>query len=169
MNRSILSSVVAMVASLAMTACSGSPADTASTTPDDAPTTTAAASAAPATSSDADTGTEQSVAEACMSMAEPIAEAGEKLSEIASVGTGDPQSAVDSWSTLVDAYRSVADTVTNPEVKAAAIAVRDDLATLRDAMEKAYVDQDMGAMSEFTDATSAWQASQTELQTLCAS
>lgn len=168
MNRSIVSPVVAMVAALAMTACSGSPADTASTTPADAPTT-AAASAAPATSSDVDTGTEQSVAEACQSMAGPIAEAGEKLSEIASVGTGDPQSAVDSWSTLVDAYRSVADTVTNPEVKAAAIAVRDDLATLRDAMEKAYVDQDMGAMSEFTDATSAWQASQTELQTLCAS
>jgi len=167
MNRSIVSPVVAMVAALAMTACSGTPADTASTTPADAPTT-AASSATPATSSDADAGTEQSVAEACLSMADPIAEASEKLSEIASVGTGDAQSAVDSWSTLVEAYRSVADTVTNPEVKAAAIAVRDDLAELRDAMEKVYVDQDMGAMSEFTDATSAWQASQTELQTLCA-
>jgi len=166
MNRRIATPVIAMAAALAMTACSGSPADTTSTAPADAATT--APSAAPATSSDADAGADQSAAEACLSMAGPIAEAREKLSEIASVGLGDPQAAVDSWSTLVEAYRSVVDTVTNPEVKAAAATVRDDLTTLRDAMQKVYVDQDMGALSEFTDATSAWQASQNELLNLCA-
>lgn len=101
-------------------------------------------------------------------MAGPIAEASQKMSEIASVATSDPQSAVDAWSTLVEAYRSVADNVTNAEVKAVASAVRDDLTTLRDAMEKVYVEQDMGAMTEFMDATGAMQESMTELQTLCA-
>jgi hypothetical protein len=103
-----------------------------------------------------------------MSMAGPIAEASEKMSEIASIATTDPQSAVDTWSALVEAYESVAGTVTNAEVKAAASAVRDDLASLRDAMQKVYVELDMSAMSEFTDATAEWQDSQTNLQTICA-
>lgn len=180
MNRSLVSPVVAVLAALALAACSGTPADTTDATSSDAPTTAAAPvettvdaapssqpAPAPATSSDAAVGAEQSVAQACLSVAGPISEAAEKMSEIASVVTTDPQSAVDTWSALVEAYESVAGTVTNAEVKAAATAVRDDLATLRDAMQKVYVDLDMAAMSEFTDATAEWQASQTELQALC--
>lgn len=180
MNRSLVSPVVAVLAALALAACSGTPADTTDATSSDAPTTVAAPvdttvdaapssqpAPAPATSSEAAVGAEQSVAQACLSMAGPISEAAEKMSEIASVVTTDPQSAVDTWSALVEAYESVAGTVTNAEVKAAASSVRDDLATLRDAMQKVYVDLDMAAMSEFTDATAEWQASQTELQALC--
>lgn len=193
MNRRIVEPVIAVLAALAMTACSETPTDTGPTAPTDtatnaapstvetttdaAPstveTTTDAApstepAAAPATSSDSSPDAEQSLAQACQSMAGPIAEASEKMYEIASVATSDPQSAVDAWSTLVEAYRSVADNVTNAEVKAVAGAVRDDLTTLRDAMQEVYLEQDMGAMTAFTDATAAMQESMTELQTLCA-
>lgn len=182
MNRRTVAPVIAVLAALTLTACSGNPTDTGPTTPadtatnaapstiettTDAPPSTEPVAASP-TSSDSAPDAEQSLAQACLSMAGPIAEASQKMSEIASVATSDPQSAVDAWSTLVEAYRSVADNVTNAEVKAVASAVRDDLTTLRDAMEKVYVEQDMGAMTEFMDATGAMQESMTELQTLCA-
>ena len=156
MNRRIAALTIAAVSLLGLTACSSTSGGTSGETSapsSSAPTETAAAS-------------EQTVAEACVSMAGPLQEASTTMGNLAQASS-DPQAAVDSWTALVDAYQKVADTVTNAEVKAAATAVRDDLATLRDAMQKVYVDLDMAAMSEFTDATAEWQASQTELQALC--
>lgn len=189
MNRLIVSAVIVATTVLGVSACSegsgDSPTPAASATATAVPTTadpttpavepTSAApttpaaeptSPAPATPA-ADTSTVQSVTAACMSLVGPMLEASQAMSEIASATAIDAQSAVDSWSTLVDAYRAVAETVVNPEVKAAATALQGDLTALRDAMQKVYVEQDMGAMSEFMDATAAWEISQTDLQTLC--
>ncbi|MBB1516010.1 hypothetical protein H5398_08525 [Tessaracoccus sp. MC1679] len=154
--------------SLSLTACSGSTAATIpQTTPVPAATTSSAAAAA-STNPANDAAAEQSIANACLSMAGPITDASAAMAEIAAVSTDDPQSAVDAWTTLVDLYGSVARTVTNLEVKEAATAVQQDLTTLRDAMHKIYVDGDMSVMGEFTTATTAWQASQTALNELCA-
>ena len=124
MNRLITSCIVAVVAALGTTACSATPSDPASTTPTAeaaadpttvAPTTadpeaaepTSATATTPASES---TSTAQSLSAACLSMAGPMAEANEKMQEITSVGTVDAQDAVDSWSALVEAYGSVAET-----------------------------------------------------------
>ncbi len=106
--------------------------------------------------------------EACASFTEPIAKASDELSDMASDAAADPEGAVDAWSQVVDTYESAVAGVSNAEVQAAARAAADNLAELRDAMEKAFVDKDATAMGVFTEATAAFQESQSELMELCA-
>lgn len=158
MIRQVISGTIGLVAMFGLTACaSGQPGTTAPTSP------------APATSAPAATETEQTVRAACMELAEPISEANQKLAEIMSLDTSNPQNAVDAWSTLVDAFAEFQDSVSNPEVKAAATAVHADVAAVRDALEKVYIQEDLSAMNEFTQATTNMQTSYTALTTLCAS
>ncbi|MBB1482765.1 hypothetical protein H5392_02675 [Tessaracoccus sp. MC1865] len=190
MNHRIGTSIIAAMAALGLAACSGTPGE--STTPGasvEAPATdttttaetgtesasadptTQSASADPSADSDASTpaGTDaqQPVADACASMSGPLEDASKAIADIASVGTADPQVAVDTWTKLVEAYRTAADIVVNPEVKAAASAVQEDATKMRDAIQKVYVDQDMSEMGDVTEATTEFGASMAELQALC--
>lgn len=155
MNRRIVALTIAAVVALGLTACSGGS--------DDAPSSEPAATSAPAE----DTSTEQTVADACVSMAGPLQEEATTISEVANAAS-DPQSAVDAWTANVDAFRTVSESVTNPEVKAAATAVYEDTAAMSDAIAKIYVDGDTGAVTELTTATTDMQTSYIALNTLCA-
>ena len=100
-------------------------------------------------------------------VAGPLAEASTAMAKIASVDKADAQSAVKTWTTLVDAFRKVADSVSNQEVKAAATTLHKDLAAVRDALKKIYLDGDMTAMSDLTTASTDMQTSYTALNKLC--
>lgn len=159
MNRRLTTWTLVAVAALGLTACSA-PAEK---SPEPATTSAAPAETTPA----AEPTTEQTVAEACTAMAGPLQKASATMAELAQAGT-DPQSAVDSWTALVDAYQELTDTVTNSEVKAAATTATTDLTAVRDALSKIYLDGDTGAMGDLTTATSDMQKSLTSLTTLCA-
>ena len=157
MNRRIAALTIAAVSLLGLTACSSTSGGTSGETSapsSSAPTETAAAS-------------EQTVAEACVSMAGPLQEASTTMGNLAQASS-DPQAAVDSWTALVDAYQKVADTVTNADVMAAATTATTDLTAVRDALSKIYVDGDTGALGDLTTATTNMQTSLTALNKLCA-
>lgn len=160
MNRRIAAWTIAAVAVLGLTACSGGSADA----PDDEPAASAPSSA---TETEDTSAGEQSVSEACLSLAEPMQAAATTMSEL-STASSDPQSAVDAWTALVDAYKSGADSITNAEVNAAVTTVYEDTSAVRDALSKIYVDGDTGAMAELTTATTDMQTSSTALTSLCA-
>jgi len=84
-----------------------------------------------------------------------------------STASSDPQTAVDAWTALVDAYTSAAASITNADVKSAVAAVAEHTGAVRDILSKVYVDGDTGAAAEITAITQDWQASFTELNTLC--
>lgn len=176
MNRRIAAWVVAGVVALGLAACSGGsdepeePADAAPAAPAEPAAEEPAEPEAeePEETEEPAEEEEQSVAVACTSMAGPMAEASEKMQELNSDPAGDPQDAVDTWTALVDAFESISETVTNSEVSAAAAAVHEDLAELRDQIQKVYVDEDMGAMTDYMTAATEWQASYTALIELCA-
>lgn len=166
MNRRIAAWVVAAVTMLSLAACSGG-----SDAPEEPTGGVTSAAPEPTTEEPAEpteeAGGEQSVALACASMAGPIGEAGERMAELAEVESGDPQTVVDTWTALVDAFDSISGTVTNAEVLAAASAVHEDITTLRDAMQTVYVDEDLSAMSDYVAAATSWQESYSALMTLC--
>ncbi len=174
MTPRIVVSLFAVATLFGVTACSETPSDTSATT---TPTESAAAdptasetteSAEPTDDDSSSPATgEQSVAEACTAIAEPMTQASEELRDVAA-STTDPEAAVEAWSTVVEAYESAADNVSNAEVEAAVNTASEDLAELRDALQKAYVEKDADAMGLYTDAVAAFQESQTELMDLCA-
>lgn len=160
MNRRMIALALAGVALLGLTACSGGTASNADKAPaTSAPATESAAAQKPAA--------DQTVAEACVSMAGPMQKASTTMAGLAEASSN-PQSAVDAWTALVDAYQEVADTVTNADVKAATIAATTDLTVVRDAIKKVYVDGDTAAIAEMTTASTNMQTSLTALTTLCA-
>ncbi|MFT3877713.1 MAG: hypothetical protein QM708_15025 [Propioniciclava sp.] len=168
MKRVLTTCAVAAVAALGLSACSGAPG--ASTTPSTPAAPAASATPTPANTTSAPAQTSsgtQSVQAACLSLAGPLTDANTEMSKLASVSSNDPQSAVDSWTALVNAFASFKDTVSNPEVKDAATSAHKDLAAVRDAMKKVYVDKDMAAMGDYTTATNNMQTSYTALMTLC--
>ncbi len=157
MNRRFAALAIVATALLGLTACSSTAAEPAASPAASAssmPSETAAAS-------------EQTVAEACVSMAGPLQEASTTMSALATAST-DPQAAVDAWTALVDAYQKVADSVTNGEVKAATATVTTDLTAVRDALSKIYLNGDTGAMTDLTTASGNMQTSLTALTKLCA-
>lgn len=170
MTPRIVTCVFAAAALFGVTACSETPSDPAATTTTDStmgePTT--ASEEPSAIDSEAGADEEQSVAEACLGLSEPLSRAGEELSDIASGATGDPQEAVDLWSEIVEIYEDAADSVSNAEVEAAARAASEDVAKLRDQVQKVFVDQDMGAMDAYNEAVAEFEEAQTELMELCA-
>jgi len=167
MNSRIAACAVAAITMLGLTACSAGPSVTTATP---APSTAAAAeptAAAPSALAE-EPGTDQAVTEACLGLAAPMVEASVAMQKIATIGSDDPQSAVDSWTALVNAFQKFAKSAANPKVKAAATRVYKDIRALRDAMQKLYVEEDLTAMTDFTKANTAFQTSYTALNKLCA-
>lgn len=109
----------------------------------------------------------QSVNEACLSMAQPMAEASDAISKLAS-GASDPQRAVDTWTELVKAYQKVEASVTNTEVKTAVAAITKDVTAVRDAIKKVYVDKDTSSMDDFSKASQSMSTSLAALTKVCA-
>ena len=156
MNRRIAAWTIAAVAVLGLTACSGSPA-----AEDD--TSNEAGDSAPAE----ETNTDQSVEDACGIVLPKLQEANTAASEIDTTGATDPQTTVDQFSTVVDAFGEAADSVDNAEVKEATSAVHEDFAALGDVLSKVLIDQDLSAAEGMTTITADLTESATALQELC--
>jgi hypothetical protein len=156
MNRRIAAWTIAAVAVLGLTACSGSPA-----AEDD--TSNGAGDSAPAE----ETNTDQSVEDACGIVLPKLQEANAAASEIDTTGATDPQTTVDQFSTVVDAFGEAADSVDNADVKAATSAVHEDFAALGDLLSAVLIDQDVAAAEGMTTITSDLTESATALQELC--
>lgn len=108
----------------------------------------------------------QTVTEACVAMASPIANASTEIANAAQAAS-DPQSAVDAWTALADGFASAATEVQNLDVQAAVSAAQTDIAAMRDEIKKVFVDGDMGAMTSYMDASTKMQESYTALMKLC--
>ncbi|MES2866999.1 hypothetical protein [Microbacterium profundi] len=156
MNRRIAAWTIAAVAVLGLSACSGSPAaedDTSNGSGDSAPVE--------------ETNTDQSVEDACGIVLPKLQEANAAASEIDTTGATDPQTTVDQFSTVVDAFGEAADSVDNVEVKEATSAVHEDFAALGDVLSKVLIDQDLTAAEGMTTITADLTESATALQELC--
>ncbi|GGD74323.1 hypothetical protein [Microbacterium murale] len=156
MNRRIAAWTIAAVAVLGLTACSGSPAaedDTSNEAGDSAPVE--------------ETNTDQSVEDACGIVLPKLQDANAAASEIDTTGATDPQTTVDQFSTVVDAFGEAADSVDNAEVKEATSAVHEDFAALGDVLSKVLIDQDLTAAEGMTTITADLTESATALQELC--
>lgn len=156
MNRRIAAFAIATVAVLGLTACGGSPAaedDKSAETNDSAPAE--------------ETNTDQSVEEACGIVIPKLQEASSAAGEIDTTGATDPQTTVDQFNTVVDAFGEAADSVSNSEVKDATSAVHEDFVALGDVLSKVLIDQDLDAASDMGTITSDMTASATTLQELC--
>lgn len=156
MNRRIAAWTIAAVAVLGLTACSGSPAaedDTSNEAGDSAPVE--------------ETNTDQSVEDACGIVLPKLQEANAAASEIDTTGATDPQTTVDQFNTVVDAFGEAADSVDNAEVKEATSAVHEDFAALGDVLSKVLIDQDLTAAEGMTTITADLTESATALQELC--
>lgn len=153
MNRRIAAWTIAAVAVLGLTACSGSPSATDESS-------TKGENSAPA---------DQSVADACTEAGAKVQAASQELSSLdVSDAAADPQGTLDAFSKTVDAIGAAAESVGNPEVKAAVGDVYADFGALRDVLSKVLVDQDTAAASEMTTIMADVQESSTALSTLCA-
>lgn len=156
MNRRIAAWTIAAVAVLGLTACSGSPAaedNTSNEAGDSAPVE--------------ETNTDQSVEDACGIVLPKLQDANAAASEIDTTGATDPQTTVDQFSTVVDAFGEAADSVDNAEVKEATSAVHEDFAALGDVLSKVLIDQDLTAAEGMTTITADLTESATALQELC--
>lgn len=105
--------------------------------------------------------------DACLSLMEPLQEANLAMIKISEDATNDPQSAVDMWRALSNAFEKFGKAAANAEVAALSTAVGEDGHALTDAMEKIYVKNDLGAYSEFTEANDAFWKSYQKLLELC--
>jgi len=160
MKKLLTSLAIIATAMLGVTACSGGATPVAQVeTPAPAPAEHTEESGA---------GLDEATMQACLDIAGSFAEASTAMAQIATHGNVAPQEAVDMWSALVTALDSVANSSSNPEVKAAATAAHADFAALRDAMQKVYVDGDMSAMGDYATAAAAIQESYQALLNLCA-
>jgi len=158
MNRRIAAFAIATVAVLGLTACAGGNA--ADEQPTDSNSTEESAPAE-------ETNTDQSVEDACGIVLPKLQEASGAAGEIDTTGATDPQTTVDQFSGVVDAFGEAADSVSNAEVKEATTAVYEDFVALGDVLSKVLIDQDMSAASDIGTITSDVTSSATALQELC--
>lgn len=96
-----------------------------------------------------------------------MSEASAAIAEAAQASATDPQTAVDAWTGLATGFETIVANAQNAEVKAAATAAHADIAAVRDSIQKVFVGKDMGAMGEFTTATSNMNKSFAALMKLC--
>lgn len=157
MNRRIAAFTIATVAVLGLTACSGG---NAAEEPTDSNGTEESAPAE-------ETTTDQSVEEACGIVIPKLQEASSAAGDIDVTGGTDPQTTVDQFNVVVDAFGEAADSVSNTEVKEATSAVHEDFVALGDVLSKVLIDQDMSAAEEIGTITSDVTTSATALQELC--
>ncbi len=108
-----------------------------------------------------------SLANACLSLVEPLQDANLAMLKVAETTANDPQSAVDVWRAFSVAFEDFGTTAANPEVAALSTAVGENGHALTDVMEKVYVESDVSAMGDFTDANDAFFKSYQELLNLC--
>lgn len=160
MNRRLAALTIAAVAVLGLTACSGSPSASEETT---APSQ----SSAPVEETSAPS-SDQSVADACASAATQVQAATSELGSIdPTTAAADPQGTVDTFTQSVDAIGAAAESISNPEVKAAVSAVHEDFIAMRDVLSKVLVDGDQAAAAEMTTVTSDVQESAMAIGELC--
>lgn len=165
MNRKLAAVVAAVAMTIGLAACGGSNTTTDTTATDT--TTQTSSTTSGATSSTDDTTMDQTVTEACVAMAGPLGEASKAIADSAQGAVDDPSKAVDAWTDLANAFDAIAAESHNAEVKEAVAAVSADVVAVRDAMSKVFVDNDLGAMSEYTTALEGMNKSLTALSTLC--
>lgn len=190
MRRAIVALVLATAVALGLSSCGGSPdpapvSETVTSTPMET-STPLETSVAVETPTGAETPTEAEIATVeaeatddappavdlsmmndCMSLMEPLQEANLALVKIAESATNDPQSAVDMWRALSQAFEDFGNTAANIEVAELSAAVGETGHALTDVLQKIYVDQDLSAASEFNTANDAFFAAYQELLELC--
>lgn len=160
MNRRIAAWTIAAVAVLGLTACSGSPSAS-----DDSNKTESSAPAEPTQEASSD----QSVADACASATAQIQSATQSLTSLdVSAASADPQGTVDTFTESVDAIGAAAESVSNPEVKAAVTAVYEDFGAMRDLLSKVLVDGDTSVATEMSTVSADVQESALAVSELCA-
>ncbi|MHA3682730.1 hypothetical protein ACXR2W_00510 [Leucobacter sp. HY1908] len=151
---------------LTLSACAGSAGDTTAGNSVAAETKAPAADAPPAEEPAAEASA-QTVQEGCVAMAGPLADAGQAMQESMEDATSDPQAAVAVWTDLTNGFETIAAEAQNDEVKAAATTVHTDVAAMRDAVQKVFVNNDVSLMAEYTAAAEAMGKSYSALLTLC--
>lgn len=142
MNRRIVACAVALMGVLSATGCSGTSTGT--------PTTAST----------------QSVADACVSLNEPLQDVVAVLQETTASTDTDPQAAVDAWTQLAVTFGQLSSSVGNADVKAAVEDTRRDVAALRDVLQN-EVDGATTSEVQVASATAAMQESLSALATLC--
>ena len=162
--------ILVSTAALGLAGCSGSADPTVE--PTTVATTTTAEPTEAAVTEKADVEKEAdasdlSLASACLSLTEPLQKANSAMLEISAAATNDAQSAVDSWRALSVAFEDFGVTAANPEVAALSASVGETGHALTDVLEKVYVEQNMDAMGEFTQANDAFFKAYQELLGLC--
>jgi hypothetical protein len=157
MNRRIAAFAIATVAVLGLTACSGGASEETSNE------SSGSGESAPAEETNAD----QSVEDACGIVLPQLQEASTAAGEIDTTGATDPQTTVDQFNQVVDAFGEAADSVSNAEVKDATTAVYDDFVALSDVLSQVLIDQNLDAASDLGSITGDMTESATSLQELC--
>lgn len=159
MNRRIIALTIVAIAALGLTGCSGS-----SNTD---PGKSEPAASAPADQKESPAAeAEQSVADACVAIAGPLADASQKMAGLSNAAS-DPQAAVDVWTELAKGFENAATTVSNADVKAATAKVSETVAAVRDQIKKVFVDKDTSAMTAYTQATTDMQTAYSAMTKLC--
>lgn len=170
MKRAIASLALFGAAMLGLTGCSGSPDAAPETVSEAVPTQSQAAAETATTERPTDDeapAVDMSMANACLSLTEPLNQANTAMLALAQDTTNDPQNAVDLWRALAVAFEDFGSTAANSEVADLAAAVGSDGHALADEMQKVFVDQDITQMSAYTEASDNFFESYEEILTLC--
>lgn len=105
--------------------------------------------------------------EACLALAEPLSEANVAMSQVLATEPDDAQAAVDVWRSMGKGFEKFGKKESGSEVGDLSAEVGRDAHRLADAMEKAYVKDDMTALPEYMSATQDFQKSYEELLEVC--
>lgn len=183
MKRTIAGIAIAVAAVLGVSACGGgseTPAETGAAATEEAATTEQEAD-----EEEAEPAGEQSVADACLAVATPLADASvsmaessTKLSEMAAEMAADPVGSVENlktvggelatmWQTLGDAFATASESITNADVKAATGSVAESVSEYADMIKEVYVDGDFSAVTEVDSISTNLQLAFDELNTVC--
>lgn len=185
MKRTIAALAIISAAVLGLSGCGGS----ADKSADKAPEASAPAESKPKEEAPkASDTTDQSVEDACLQLAQPMADSvkamtslsSDLLESVSQVST-DPTKAAETIATLQKAGTSVSDAwqalatgftefdgkVTNPDVKAASTPVATNATALADILKKIYVDFDFSAADQLQPASEAFSSSYEQLVKLC--
>ncbi len=165
MNRRLIGLAIFAIAALGLTGCSVTinPSEANQQEPVQS---SAPAEQKPAAEEEQPADDGQSVMAACLNLAGPLAETSQGMSKV-DINSSDPQSAVDMWTKLADGFGKASTSISNTEVKEAVTTVAADVSAMRDQIKKVFVDKDMGAMGDYTQAAADMQKSYLALMTLC--
>ncbi len=155
MNRRIAAFTIAAVAVLGLTGCAGAADESSNDNAD-------AGDSAPVE----ETGTDQSVEDACGIVIPQLTEASQAMSDIDPT-SADPQATVDQFNEYTAKLGETVDSVSNSEVKAATAAVHEDFVAMGDVLTKVVVEQDLDAAGDLSTITGDVTESATALQELC--